>query len=418
MKISIFSDTHFGYGLNTKTEEDSFYNAKEAVEKSLDSDLIIICGDIFDNKFPKTDVWSKALKVLSKAVLTENNGIKLVNTLNKNLEEISQKALKGIPIIALHGTHERLSKDQQNAIQTLEHAGFVIHLHLNGLVFEKNGVKVAIQGMSGVPERYAKQVLDKWDPTPIEGCYNILLLHQSIEPFIYSPLEPPSLNVSNLPKGFDLIINGHLHTPQIEKINHTTLLLAGSTVITQLKKEEAETPKGLFELQLPENKIYFIELENNRKFFYEEIFLEEKESLKDVIRNRLDNIFNQKFDKVPIIKFKIITKKSTIGDKELKKFENDYEDKALLRFSKQLTASDIIEKIEFLKKMRSGERISIEEMGISLLQKNLEALKFSKKFDFDYLFRLLADSQVNKAFDILTGQQKTISEWRKDISSA
>lgn len=408
MKISIFSDLHFGHNASSKLENDSFDHADEAIRKSMDSDLILIPGDIYDSKFPKTDVWARSLKVLSKAILANKHDIKLVDTINKNLEEISQKTLQGIPIIALHGTHERLTKGQQNAIQALEQAGFVIHLHLNGLVFEKNGVKVAIQGMSGVPERYAKQILDKWDPKPINGCYNILLLHQSIEPFIYSPLEPPTISTSNLPKGFDLIVNGHIHTPQMEKINGTTLLLAGSTVITQLKKEEAETPKGLFELQLPENKIYFIELENSRNFFYEEIVVEENKSIQEQLKERVDKILSQNLTKEPIIRFKLISKKPILIDRELKKLENDYEGKAILRFSKQVDSEDVAAKIEFLKKMRGGERVSVEEMGITLLQKNLEILKFSKKIDSDYLFRLLADGQVDKAFDILTGQQKTI----------
>lgn len=408
MKISIFSDVHFGYGLSTKLENDSFENAKEAIEKSLDSDLIIICGDIFDSKFPKTDIWARALKVLSKPVLAKNSGAKLVETIDKNLEEISQKALQGIPVIALHGTHERLTREQQNAIQALEQAGFLIHLHLNGLIFEKDGVKVAIQGMSGVPERYAKQVLDKWNPKPVEGCYNILLMHQSIEPFVYSPLDPPSLNTSNLPTGFDLVVNGHIHSHHQEKLDGTTLLLTGSTIVTQLKEEEAEEPKGLFKLQLPQSKIGFVELENNRKFFYEDIVLKEDEILRDKLKDRISKILSQGFTKEPIIRFKILARKTSIDDKELKSLEDEYQSKAILRFKKQIESPDVVEKIEFLKKMRGGERVSIEEMGMGLLQKNLEALEFSRRFDSDNLFRLLADAQIERAFDILTGQQKTL----------
>ncbi len=412
MRISIFSDTHFGYGLNTRLENDSFNNAAEAINKSLDSDLIIICGDIFDSKFPKTDVWGRALKVLSKTQLNYRE-INVVDTINKNLDEISERVLNGIPIIALHGTHERLTKDQINAVQALEAAGFVIHLHLNGLIFERNGVKVAIQGMSGVPERYAKQILDKWNPQPVKDCYNIFLLHQSIEPFIYSPLEPPSLNLSNLPKGFDLIVNGHIHTSHMEKINGTQLLLTGSTITTQLKKEEAKIPKGLFKLQVPQNKIDFIELGNNRKFFYEEISLSEKQTLREQLKVYLDKILSKDYKKVPIIRLKVIGKETNIIERELRKIETEYGDKAILKLVKQIEAPEVMEKIELLKKMRVGDRVSIEERGIEILQRNLEALKFSKEFDSDSLFRLLSDGQVERAFDILTGQQKTISEWVK-----
>jgi len=284
MLISILSDLHFGYGWNTRLEKDSYENAKEAISKCLDSDLIIIAGDIFDSRSPKTDTWAKTLRVLSKPLLAENKGLKLIEKLNKNLPEISERTLSAIPILALHGTHDRRPKDQINVIQALEQTGFLIHLHLNGLVFEKDGQKVAIQGMSGVPERYAKQIMDKWDPKPIESCYNILIFHQSIEPYVYSPLEPPTLNKSNLPKGFDLIVDGHIHTGDLTNVDSTKLLLPGSTLVTQLKKEEAEKPKGFYQIEIgQETKINFIELENNRKFFYKELELKPNVTVRDQI---------------------------------------------------------------------------------------------------------------------------------------
>jgi len=146
MRISILSDFHFGYGWNTRLEDDSFQNAKEAISKCLDSDLILIAGDIFDSRNPRTETWARTLKILSRPLLSENKGIKLVDRINKDLPEISKRTLSAIPMLALHGTHDRRSKDQTNVIEALEQTGFLIHLHCNGLVFEKNGQKVAIQG--------------------------------------------------------------------------------------------------------------------------------------------------------------------------------------------------------------------------------------------------------------------------------
>lgn len=412
MRISIFSDLHFGFAWNSKIENDSFENTKEAIEKSLDSDLILICGDIFDTRFPKTDVWARALKVLSKPLLAKNSGIELVKTIDKDLEEISGRSLRGIPIIALHGTHERLGKGQLNAVEVLELTGFLLHLHCNGLVFKKGRQKVAIQGMSGVPERYAKKVLDRWNPQPIKGCYNILLLHQSIEPYVYSPLDPPTLNLSNLPEGFDLIIDGHVHQSKIEKLDTTTLLLTGSTITTQYKKEESGSPKGLYKLKLPEKKIDFIELEKARKFFYEEITLSEEKSMREEILEKVNSILQKKLSKPPIIRLKIISKRKEILDKELKKIEEEFRDKAILRFVRQVESPEITEKLEFLRKARE-ERVSIEEIGMKLLHENLEKLKFSKTFDIDHLFNMLSEGDVERAFEILVGEQKTITTWVK-----
>jgi len=270
MKIAILSDFHFGVSPRLELEEDSFEQAGEAMEKALDSDLILLIGDIFDSRFPKTSIWAKAIKILVKPLLKESN----VNFLecSKELKEISKRTLKHLPVIAIHGTHERRAKDEINVIQALENAGILIHLHCQTIVFEKDGKKVAIHGMSGVPERFAKDVLYSWNPKPVPNCFNILILHQSIESYVYSPLEPPTLDLSNLPKGFDLIVDGHIHGHSIEKIDDSVLVIPGSTIVTQLEKNEAETEKGFVKVELNEKpKIDFIPLERNRKFFYEEI---------------------------------------------------------------------------------------------------------------------------------------------------
>ena len=76
MKISVLSDLHFGYSRGTRLEKDSFQNAQEAISKCLDSDLILITGDIFHSRIPRTETWAEALKVLSKPLLTKNKGKK------------------------------------------------------------------------------------------------------------------------------------------------------------------------------------------------------------------------------------------------------------------------------------------------------------------------------------------------------
>jgi len=409
MLISILSDFHFGYGWNTRLEDDSFQNVKEALSKCLDSDLILIAGDIFDSRNPRTETWADALKVLSKPLLSENKGVKLVNRINKNLPEISKRTLSAIPVLALHGTHERRTKDQVNAIEALEQTGFLIHLHCNGLVFEKNGHKVAIQGMSGVPERYAKQIMDKWDPKPVEGCYNILMLHQSIEPYVYSPLEPPTLNLTNLPKGFDLIVDGHVHTKDLTKVDDTQFLLPGSIIVTQLKKEDAEVTKGFYQIEIgKETKINFIPLENNRKFFYKELELKPDVTIRDQIEEILKETLKEEFKKKPLVKIKIFGKETGIIEKELREIEKKFSDKAIIYFQKELESEEMSKKIELLRNLRE-RKLSVEETGLQILKKNLDELKFASAFDYESLFRLLSDGETDKALDILTGEQKTLS---------
>ena len=413
MKISVLSDLHFGYAYNSELENDCFDNAEEAMEKSLDSDLIILGGDIFDIRAPRTPTWGKALKILSKPLMKDNPNIKLTQT-DKQLKEISQRSLSHIPVVAIAGNHERLIKGDINTVEALENAGLVIHLHLNTLVFEKDGVKVAIHGMSSVPERYAKDVLDKWNPRPLDGHVNILLLHQSIEPYVFSPLEPPSLNLSNLPKGFDIIINGHLHGHSIEKIDGTTLMIPGSTVITQFEKNESDTEKVVGKITVEnEIKAEFVPLETNRKFYYEELAIDQTSlTVREQIERRLTQIlYSTNHGKKPIIRMKLKGKDTNILDQDLRNIENKLSDKVILILVKEIESQELTEKRELLKNLRE-QKLSIEELGLNLMRKNLEEFGMEKEFDYDTLFHLLSDDQTESALSILLGEQSTLQSFR------
>lgn len=408
MKVAILSDFHFGYAYNSELENDSFENADEAIEKALDSDLILIAGDIFDSRLPKTSVWARAIKVLVKPLLKESSGIKLVSC-SKELKKISERTLSHVPVIAIHGTHERRGKGEVNAVEALENAGILIHLHENTIVFEKDGKRIAIHGLSGVPERFAKDVLYSWNPKPIEGCFNVLLLHQSIEPYVYSPLEPPTLSLSNLPKGFDLIVDGHIHISNQERLGNTLLLFPGSTVVTQLEPSEALTEKGLFKIEIDkETRICFEKLEKNRKFFYEEVRVGNAQ-VREQIENKVKSMLSKKFFKPPLLKFKIIGKETEVLDQELREIERKYSGHAIINFVKELEAPEVARKIEFLRNLRE-QKLSVEEIGLSLLKKNLEELSFDSTFDYDNIFKLLSEGELERTFNILIGEQMTLEK--------
>ncbi|MEM7826467.1 MAG: hypothetical protein QW451_02455, partial [Candidatus Aenigmatarchaeota archaeon] len=270
---------------------------------------------------------------------------------------------------------------------------------------EKDGIKIAIHGMSGVPERFAKDILKQWNPQPVENCFNILLLHQSINPYIYSPLEPPSISISDLPKGFDLILDGHVHQNAQEKINGTTLIFPGSTVVTQFERSESEVEKGFYFIELKDGiKIEFCPLQKARKFFYEEIQL--KESFKkEQIESKIKEILSKNLTKPPIIRIKL--KGSEILDKELNNLEKIFAGKAILIFAKDFESREVEKKAEFLRALRE-QRLSVEDIGIEILRKNLEELNFSFSFDYEQIFRLLSEGEVEKTLQILLGEQKTL----------
>jgi DNA repair exonuclease SbcCD nuclease subunit len=405
MKVSVLSDFHLGFAYSPELEDDSFENADEAMEKALKSDLILILGDIFDSRLPKTQTWAKAMKILVKPLLEENRGIKLISS-TKEMKKVSRRTLEHLPMVAIHGTHERKGRGEQNAVEVLENAGLLIHLHCQTVVFEKDGIKVAIHGMSGVPERFAKDLLKQWNPQPLKDCFNILLLHQSIEPYVYSPLEPPSISVSDLPKGFDLIIDGHVHQHNEDKINGTTLLFPGSTLVTQFEKAESEAEKGIYFIDLGEKmKIEFVPLEKNRKFFYEEVQLSEK--TKDEIEKKIEEILKKNFAKPPIIRLRIYGKGIEISDQELRNIEKKFYGRAIIIFAKDFESPEIAKKTEFLRALRE-KKLSVEDMGMEIFRKNLEELGFSSSFDFEHVFRMLSEGEIEKALKILLEEQKTL----------
>jgi DNA repair exonuclease SbcCD nuclease subunit len=404
MKIAVLSDFHFGYSYSSELEDDTFDAVEEALDR-IDADLILILGDIFDSRLPKTATWAKALLVLSKPLLKENSNVKIVDS-NKELKKISHRTLHHVPVIAIHGNHERRGRGDLNTVQAMENAGLLIYLHAQYIVFEKDGKRVAIHGMGSVPERFAKDVLNEWNPQPVEGCYNILVLHQNIDPYVYSPLEPPSLNLSNLPKGFDLILDGHVHGRNEQNVGESRLITVGSTIVTQFEKKEAENDKGFYLIDTNENKINFFAFQNNRKFFYKEIDLKEN-YLKNEIEFVIDEILAENPGKKPIIKIKILANDSDFISSDLRNIEAKYSDRAIIVFAKELESPEILGKIEFLRNIRE-QKLSAEEIGLKVLRNNLDTLQFEDIFDSEQVFHLLNENEIDKVFNILTGEQKTL----------
>jgi hypothetical protein len=188
------------------------------------------------------------------------------------------------------------------------------------------------------------------------------------------------------------------------------LAIPGSTIVTQLEENEAETEKGFIKIKVGKKlEIDFVPLEKNRKFFYEEIRVEKGSSIREQIKEKLKSIEAKKLSKSPLIKIKIVGKEAEVLDRELRDIEKKYSDKAIINFSKELESPEITQKIEFLRNLRE-QKLSVEEMGLELLKKNLEELGFESTFDYDNIFKLLGDGKVEKTLNILLGEQLTLDQ--------
>ena len=389
-----------GYKYGEERGEDSFVILNETIDKFSDCDLIVNAGDFFDTRIPRPEVFAKTAKILSKAQQIPST-TKFVEIINKEKHDISPSALRGIPIVAIHGTHERRSKFLINPIQSLEHAGLIIHLHLATAVFEIDGKKVAVHGMSGVPERYAKDVLTQWNPQPVPDAVNIFLIHQSITPYIYSPQEPPSLTLDDLPKGFDLYVSGHIHWHEIRPLNAGQFIITGSTITTSAHKIEAEQKKYIYKYDGV--NIESIPLENQRRVIWEE--LDYSPNIRSNVENILSTIPISNPKPLVFIKIKGTLPRDAVMP-NLTELENKFSNRAIISINKNLEFQGFDEQVEFLRGLRE-QKLSPEEHGLKILQKNLQQLNCGIKVE--EIFDHLVDGNNDLIFDLLIGKQKTLS---------
>jgi DNA repair exonuclease SbcCD nuclease subunit len=378
MKISILSDFHFGYASGSEREDDFFEAAEEAIGEALDSDIIILAGDIFDSRTPSTETFVRAMEILSRPVFQAKSQARVVNAIGREIGKPLNPA--GIPVIAIHGTHERRVKGFLNPVEALERAGFLTYLHCNGVVLQKGDELVCVQGMSGVPEHYAESVLKEWSPRPRSG-YNILLFHQSISPFMYAT---HMLDLEKIPRGFDLYVNGHVHEPKKAEYSGAPFLIPGSLVPTQMGKDSL-TRKGFFRVDTQKGKIEFIELEGQRDFYYEEV-----ESLQEAAA-RIKSIVGKKHAKKPIISLRVPERGPRLED-----IRKKYSDSAIIYYIVRG------EKQESPGEARTLEehRLSVRELGSKLLREALQKEGLDPKV-FEHVFELLEEKKSGEALEYL-----------------
>ncbi|MBR9682137.1 MAG: DNA repair exonuclease [Candidatus Aenigmarchaeota archaeon] len=395
MKVSIFSDCHCGFAYGEERGEDSFIALNESIEKSMDSDLILIAGDLFDSRVPRPEIFAKTARILSKAQHIPTN-TKLVDLVNKRKEDISPLALRGVPIVSIHGTHERRTKYMVNPIQALEHAGLLIHLHCGTAVFDVNGEKVAVHGMSGVPERYAGDVLSRWNPRPIEGAKNILMIHQSVDPYIYSPLDPPTIKLEDFPDGFDLYILGHIHWTEQKPLKSGTILVAGSTTYTSLHKHEMNAKKSIYKY---DGSLLSIPLEKQRNIYWSEFDF--SSDIVPMIESKLNSLPNIEPKPIAVFKIKgIVPKEMTMPN--FSELENRYSGKAIVKITKKLKAEKLEEQIELINKLRE-QKLSPEEQGLRILQENLKQVNCG--LNVEEMFEMLVNGETENIYNLLIGKK-------------
>ncbi|MCD6367500.1 MAG: DNA repair exonuclease [Candidatus Aenigmarchaeota archaeon] len=380
VKIAIISDTHFGVSRGTEREEDCWENAREAFEKAKDCDLIILPGDLFDGRIPRPEDWAKSMEILS--------GV-------------------NVPVVAIHGNHERRGKEMINPVEGLERAKFLKYIHCNSVTLDVKGVKISIYGIGWVPESYAKEVLRHCNPKPIDGSYNILVMHQSISPYVFNPLDPPSIRLEDLPPGFDLYVNGHIHWPVKTEVHGKPFLIPGSTVTTQVNKSESKNPKGFYIVEIGEKvDIKFVKLENARKVYYQEFEISEKDKLSEVME-KIENYLNGINDeKKPLVRVILKGKVKSGMDIDRSKIKKKYRDRLILSIGLKVIEGEVQKKIKLLRDLKE-KKVSIDEMGMNILRENMKELDIPPLYE--NIFDFLVDGNIDSAITYLLSNSENAS---------
>jgi DNA repair exonuclease SbcCD nuclease subunit len=382
MKIAIMSDMHFGFAQGTEREEDSFEAASEAMEKALASDIILVPGDIFDSRVPGTEVLAKSMEIFTKPILSKR-GAELCGAVGKNRDDISPKSLLGTPVIAIHGTHERRAKGLMNPVQAMEKAGFLIHLHCNGVIFKNSaGEKIAVHGMSGVPDQYTGSILKEWGPKPVPGCMNILMMHQSVKEFMHEKV-PHTISLMELPKGFDLYLLGHMHRPEKSSYAGSPVLVAGSLIPTQLTAEDSARSKGIWIFDTASREPDFVPLRSQRV-----VYFIENEDMNGAERE-IKRILSGAHAKKPIIRIR-----GRVRSELEKDIRSMFGDRAIISFRKEA------EEKEIPTRTLEEHRLSVQDLGKKLLEENLGKFGLDAH-TFEQVFELLLEGMPDEALDVL-----------------
>ncbi len=420
MKLAIFSDLHLGYGRGSERESDAFETFEEIIEiiSQKNVDAVLIPGDIFDSKVPSQEVIANSLELFSKLskIKSKSNAklVRVYNIIEKKERQIS--LLSNLPIITISGTHERRAKNMINPVKILEKAGFVVSLHAEYAVIEnEKGEKIAVHGLSGVPEIFARKVIQSIDFKPIEGIKNVFMLHQSIKNFVYMD-DDPTLTIEDLPKGFDIIIDGHIHWANELRIKETLFLIPGSTVTTQIRKTESKIPKYIYFYDTENKKLEKVELKTPRLVYYIELECsgKNKEEIKEIIIKKLDDIAKdaeKKSDKKPLVR---IILKGVVDSKTAKhnyaNFLKPFEEKLIITYSKDLKSKEEDKKKEELSEIMKNS-ISIEDIIEKLLLRNAESLGINvESFDITSFMDVLESGDIDKAEEFLERVEKNAFE--------
>ncbi|MCL5239585.1 MAG: metallophosphoesterase family protein [Candidatus Marsarchaeota archaeon] len=383
MKIAIASDFHLGY---ERFRSDAFRQAETALEMaSKEADAIIIPGDIFDMRNPKPDVLAEAINLFRNLSKKEWRATAIDVS-------AASKAYTDVPILAIPGTHERRAKGAENPVNLLGLAGLLVDISDGAATLEKDGEKVLVYGIGGVSEERFLDTIKTLDPKPLAGHFSIFMFHQSAYELL--PFSDDFIHLEQLPEGFDLYVNGHIHNRVEKKVHGKHFLIPGSTVLTQLKDAEQEE-KGFFVFDTKAGTYSFHKIPS-RRFVVVKIEADGKDAdgLTNDIKKGIESAVGNDTG-IPVVRVEIsgsMKKGVRSIDLDAQGIIKEHAGRAIVEIAKP-GVEESIENDTDVASLRKGslENMSVKDYGLGIFIEKLKNGKYDLGISPSELFEMLSD---------------------------
>ena len=399
MKVAIISDLHIGY---ERFEADANAQAREALTAAKASaDMIIIPGDIFDKRAPKPEVMAQAINIFRDLARGAWNA--------KVTNPGTGIAFTDVPILAVPGTHERTAAGRENPLTLLALAGLLVDISETTAVVSKGDDSVAVFGLGGLSEERVKDKLAELAPKPVPGVFSIFMFHQSVYELL--PFSETFIRYDDLPDGFDLYVDGHIHSRVESEVHGKPFLIPGSTVLTQLKEGEQER-KGFIVYDTKTGSHEFVQI-NSRAFVSKRLKFTEasRNEIIGACETEIDSIVREHTNR-PVIRIYLegtMEQGTSISDLGVRSLVSKHSPRAFIDIDySKLSSPELSKNIEELRQNRMGS-FSVKELGMSMLAAKLSELKFDRKVDSNALFDLL-DRDSSKKEKLIEEAMRMLDE--------
>lgn len=266
----VTTDNHLGYKQDDLLRrKDSFMAFAEALQVAREKnvDFILLGGDLFHVNRPSSAIEHKCIKIIRQHMSDDADrgaSFKRISGDFSHFERVKHANFEDpnlkvpYPIMTIHGNHDDpTGPNAKSVCEKLATCGLLNYfgafklqtkdIEIAPIIFEKDGIKIALYGMGFVPDIKLRASFDRNEirfVAPPLDTFNILVVHQNRVPHVKSKYIPDEY----YPKFIHLLIRGHEHDTLIptrwpESEVDGLVYQPGSTVATSISSQESAPKK-------------------------------------------------------------------------------------------------------------------------------------------------------------------------------